>query len=265
MKISNTIQQGTHLKVSRGIYTHHGIYVGNGNVVHYSGLAHGFNKGKIELTSLKKFMGEANELKYVKYDTTIQTYAKDEICERALRRLNEDKYNILFNNCEHFACWCVTGRKESKQVQAVMQLTTTVFISVGVTIAAPTTVKAAGSLIGLAGGSVITKVAAAGTTTSAAVGVKALVATGSAKVAASSSVIGVSHMVMAAPVVGSTVGLGAVVTAGGVATTSVAAGTTMGFMAAAPLAIAGAPLVAGAVVGAAVFTSGALLLDWLTE
>lgn len=41
--------------------------------------------------------------------------------------------------------------------------------------------------------------------------------------------------------------------------------TTMGFMAAAPLAIAGAPLVAGAVVGAAVFTGGALLLDWLME
>ena len=26
-------------------------------------------------------------------------------------------YNVLFNNCEHFAVWCKTGLKESQQVR----------------------------------------------------------------------------------------------------------------------------------------------------
>lgn len=225
MEISKKIQQGSHLKVSRGLYSHHGIYVGNDNVVHYSGLANGLNKGKIKLVSLKEFMGQATELKYVKYDTTIQTYDKDDICERALSRLNENKYNILFNNCEHFACWCVTGKQESKQVQAVMQLTTTVLISASTTIFAPNVVHAAGSLVGLAGSSAITKVATIGTTTSAAVGAKgiiagastrtitdlgvagakALIAGSSTKVVATSGVVGVSNLMMAAPVSGTAI------------------------------------------------------------
>lgn len=284
MKRLNTIERGTHLKVTRGLYTHHGIYVGNGQVVHYSGLANGLNKGKVELTSLSEFMGEATELKYVKYDTTIPTYTQDEICERALKRLNENYYNIILNNCEHFACWCVTGKRESKQVQAVMQLTTTVVILVGATIVKPTVVHAGGSVVSLASASAIAKVASTGTTTSVAVGAqglvngatartitslgvlgaKALVTSSSTKVAVGSSVIGVSKMMMAAPVVGSTVGLGAVATVSGMATTSAAVGT-IGFMAAAPVAVAGAPLVAGALIGAAVFTTGACFIEWLTE
>lgn len=249
MKRLNTIERGTHLKASRGLYTHHGIYVGNGHVVHYSGLANGLNKGKVELTSLIDFMGEATELKYVKYDTTIPTYTKDEVCERALKCLNENHYNIILNNCEHFACWCVTGKRESKQVQAVMQLTTTVVTLVGATIVKPSVVHAGGSVVGLASASAIAKFASTGTTTSVAVG---------------SSVVGGSKMMMAAPVVGSTVGLGAVATVSGMATTSAAVGT-MGFMAAAPVVVAGAPLLAGALIGAAVFTGGAWLIEWLTE
>jgi len=285
MKRLNTIERGTHLKVSRGLYTHHGIYVGNGHVVHYSGLANGLNKGKVELTSLSEFMGEAIELKYVKYETTIPTYTQDEICERALKCLNENHYNIILNNCEHFSCWCVTGNRESKQVQAVMQLTTTVVILVGATIVKPTVVHAGASVVGLASASAIAKVASTGTTTSVAVGAqglvngattartitslgvlgaKVLVTSSSTKVAVGSSVIGVSKMMMAAPVVGSTVGLGAVATVSGMATTSAAVGT-VGFMAAVPVAIAGAPLVTGAVIGAAVFTTGAWLIECLTE
>ena len=32
-------------------------------------------------------------------------------------RLGEQDYNLLFNNCEHFANWCKTGRHRSSQVE----------------------------------------------------------------------------------------------------------------------------------------------------
>jgi hypothetical protein len=36
---------------------------------------------------------------------------------RAMGRLGEQNYNLLFNNCEHFAHWCKTGRHRSGQVE----------------------------------------------------------------------------------------------------------------------------------------------------
>ena len=36
---------------------------------------------------------------------------------RAMSRIGEQNYNLLFNNCEHFANWCKTGRHRSGQVE----------------------------------------------------------------------------------------------------------------------------------------------------
>jgi hypothetical protein len=107
--MTEAFRLGTHLQVKRTGYTHHGIYVGNGCVVHYSGFAEMFKKGKIELTSIDDFIGEAKDLYRVKYPAKCEVFSDDEICERALSRLNENNYNLITNNCEHFATWCVTG------------------------------------------------------------------------------------------------------------------------------------------------------------
>ena len=40
---------------------------------------------------------------------------------RAMGRLGEADYNLLFNNCEHFATWCKTGRHRSGQVDSVLE------------------------------------------------------------------------------------------------------------------------------------------------
>ncbi|MEO1391251.1 MAG: lecithin retinol acyltransferase family protein, partial [Cyanobacteria bacterium J06634_6] len=38
------------------------------------------------------------------------------VVKRAKTRLGEKDYNLFFNNCEHFANWCKTGRNESRQL-----------------------------------------------------------------------------------------------------------------------------------------------------
>ncbi|NEQ25214.1 MAG: hypothetical protein F6K28_40290, partial [Microcoleus sp. SIO2G3] len=44
------------------------------------------------------------------------SYIPDIVIARAESRLGETNYNLLTNNCEHFATWCKTGRNESKQL-----------------------------------------------------------------------------------------------------------------------------------------------------
>ena len=44
--------------------------------------------------------------------------------------LAKKKYNLVFNNCEHFAVWCKTGISDSEQVTKA--IATAAVISVGI-------------------------------------------------------------------------------------------------------------------------------------
>lgn len=107
------MERGDHLVTPRIGYTHHGIFVGNDRVVHYSGFADGISKGVIEVTSLKAF---CNGNKVTVRTYAIRKYSHEESVTRAYSRLGEDLYNLLINNCEHFATWCITGWHSSEQV-----------------------------------------------------------------------------------------------------------------------------------------------------
>ena len=49
----------------------------------------------------------------VEYPTRLSA---DAAVERALSQAGRRGYHLIFDNCEHFACWCVVGRDESRQV-----------------------------------------------------------------------------------------------------------------------------------------------------
>ena len=108
---------GDHLVTPRTVYTHHGLYVGDDSVIHYSGLANDNADGDIEIVSLAKF---ANQKEVYVRTHIPRNYSREESIDRAYSRLGEDKYNVLFNNCEHFVNWCIDGEHKSEQVdQAV--------------------------------------------------------------------------------------------------------------------------------------------------
>ena len=44
-------------------------------------------------------------------------FSGEKTVERARSKLGQKGYNILTNNCEHFAIWCKTGEEESSQVR----------------------------------------------------------------------------------------------------------------------------------------------------
>jgi hypothetical protein len=106
---------GAHVATPRRGYVHHGIYVGDGEIVHYSGLAHGLRRGPVERVTVNEFTGKrplwlATE--------SPSRFSGAEVVRRALSRIGEDKYRVLTNNCEHFCGWCLRGESRSPQVDA---------------------------------------------------------------------------------------------------------------------------------------------------
>jgi Lecithin retinol acyltransferase len=111
---------GAHLTAQRHGYSHHGIYVGNGRVVHYAGLSGGlWQCGPVEEVSLLRF-GCGHAIRTVEHTTV--PYSRQEIVRRARSRLGENDYRLLTNNCEHFCNWCVSGVGHSAQVQQPLRL-----------------------------------------------------------------------------------------------------------------------------------------------
>lgn len=104
---------GDHIYVHRLGYTHHGIDVGDGAVIHYTGEVGQKSNAAVRRTLLTEFANgcEIHVQQYGSCDETITTL------ERATSRLDEAKYHLFFSNCEHFATWCKTGQHRSEQVK----------------------------------------------------------------------------------------------------------------------------------------------------
>jgi hypothetical protein len=93
-----------------GAYQHHGIDGGDRTVIHYRKPSE-----TIERTPWEVF-SKGNTV-YIKEYTTGFCFLPDAVVRRAESRLGEHQYNLLFNNCEHFATWCKTGIAHSQQIR----------------------------------------------------------------------------------------------------------------------------------------------------
>lgn len=96
-----------HLVSPPGFYFHHGIYAGDGRVIHYAGLSQGLRRGPVEKVSLERF-AQGRGI-WVRSSTSIH-FDHEQIVERARSRLGEHRYRIFTNNCAQFCAWCLHGR-----------------------------------------------------------------------------------------------------------------------------------------------------------
>jgi hypothetical protein len=108
---------GSHLVTPRRGYLHHGIYVGNGKVVHYAGLADGLRRGPVEEVPLARFT--RGRPVWAKSHVP-SNFESQEVIRRARSRVGEDCYRLWTNNCEHFCEWCLRGEHRSYQVEALL-------------------------------------------------------------------------------------------------------------------------------------------------
>nr|XP_034908053.1 phospholipase A and acyltransferase 4-like [Populus alba]TKR71312.1 retinoic acid receptor responder protein 3-like [Populus alba] len=141
------IPEGLHIYVHRPGYTHHGIYIGDGKVIHFvgpkagptrackkCGFSRNTGHGVVE-TCLECFLHGGSLCRYnynvprirlrITFDatcpnctTTERWESGSQIVETAKEKLKEGfgKYNLLSNNCEHFATFCSTGTAFCQQV-----------------------------------------------------------------------------------------------------------------------------------------------------
>jgi len=97
-------------------YRHYGIEIDNNEIIHfYCPSILKLKEAKVEKISIDKFIGENGLLEYEKIIES--KLNEEEITERAERFLESDfgGYKIKTNNCEHFAFWCATDIKISRQ------------------------------------------------------------------------------------------------------------------------------------------------------
>lgn len=118
----NNFKKGDVIKCFRGLYWHFGVYVGNNKVIHFSTRDNGdfdVKNANIIETSLDQFSQGC----HTSVDNSVPArFSSDEIVNRAKRKLGteSESYNIITNNCEHFANWCKSGRAVSYQVENVV-------------------------------------------------------------------------------------------------------------------------------------------------
>lgn len=110
------MQVGDHLVTPRTGYTHHGLYIGNQEVIHYEGKFDS-DSGRIAKVTLAEFCeGASCRVR----DYPLRVYGRKESIERACQRLGECDYNVVFNNCEQFVAWCIMGIGYSEQINTVV-------------------------------------------------------------------------------------------------------------------------------------------------
>lgn len=110
------LSPGAHLTTPRLGYRHHGLYAGQGRVLHYRGMHRWLwpRRGPVEEISLAQFEhGRGFEVvsRAARFDGSAAL-------ERARSRLGEDRWRLWSNNCEHFVTWCLDGTPRSAQIDA---------------------------------------------------------------------------------------------------------------------------------------------------
>lgn len=117
-------KKGEHIRVSRGIYNHHGVYISNEEVIHFTGRNSDnvldWSRNEVIKTDLDDFLhGGILEVKEYTEEELDDVYPVDHIVIYARACIGDKDYHLIFNNCEHFANTCTLGRFRSKQVEDV--------------------------------------------------------------------------------------------------------------------------------------------------
>lgn len=111
---------GDHIKTKRirGLYTHHGIDMGDGTVVHFSGDPINHRDAVVCRVSMEEFLHGQAPLVVEHREPVLP---KEETARIAQSMIGARGYHPLINNCEHFTTFCKTGRRDSAQARRVIK------------------------------------------------------------------------------------------------------------------------------------------------
>ena len=115
---------GDHIRVKRPLYYHHGIYVGEGKVIHYSG-KDGDSVERPELVEVIEsdmdfFLQDGiAEVAKPSLKESLYCRSKKECVKLAKEALGRRGYNFLHNNCETLANECAYRKTLTSQIEEI--------------------------------------------------------------------------------------------------------------------------------------------------
>ena len=115
---------GDQIRVNRKMYYHYGIYVDDSTIINFASKEEGHeldpNYACVCISNLQEFLkgGNLEVRTYSEEELKIKRSPQD-IVNYAFLNLGRKGYNLISNNCEHFANECVFGKSESLQVNNV--------------------------------------------------------------------------------------------------------------------------------------------------
>jgi hypothetical protein len=105
-----------------GFPFHCGIYESDDSVIHFAP-ANGSKTKKdavIHKSTLTEF-AKNHSVVVIEFSPE-KCLPPEESIRRAYSRLGENTYNLILNNCEHFAIWCKIGEHRSPQIDLVKEI-----------------------------------------------------------------------------------------------------------------------------------------------
>ena len=117
---------GDQIRVNRGLYYHYGIYESDAVVYQFAaptGVEISAENAVVHTVSLLEFL-KGDELEVREYDLEElkKKRSPSEIIDYAKSHLGEKGYDLIRNNCEHFANRCTFGESVSTQIEDVFKL-----------------------------------------------------------------------------------------------------------------------------------------------
>nr|KAG5696928.1 hypothetical protein BaRGS_015892 [Batillaria attramentaria] len=123
-ELLDELEDGDLIEFPRGVYSHWAVYVGDGYVVHLAGDENDGinaqmnpavigslsgkrnNKATVRKDDFWDVVGDSRAEKNNSKDRRYKPRPKKEIVRNALESVGKVGYNLLEENCEHFATWC---------------------------------------------------------------------------------------------------------------------------------------------------------------
>lgn len=115
------LKRGDHIAFYRlqGVYCHHAI------VKHVDEESGEIKTIEYNRTPSGKFQVMEKTHRFVEVTVYLmlhESFHRDLVLWRAQSKIGEEQYNLVTNNCEHFAMWCITGRSSCDQINKGLEM-----------------------------------------------------------------------------------------------------------------------------------------------
>ncbi|XP_076472502.1 phospholipase A and acyltransferase 4-like [Babylonia areolata] len=140
------LEPGDLIEIKRGTYSHYAVYAGHKRVVHLVGIrasiirrhlngsfsigGERFNRAEVKEEDFWKVVGKSVARKNNYLDEKYHPLPGHQVVAIARSHIGPAEYDVLFNNCEHFATKCRYFQSVSRQAESFIERCSKVVLGV---------------------------------------------------------------------------------------------------------------------------------------